>query len=72
VHPGGRAILDSVKAELRLEPGTLVASRWVLIEFGNMSSVLAVICVLDEIHWRMEDTEMGLWKPWCYDQWVAA
>jgi bisdemethoxycurcumin synthase len=59
VHPGGRAVLDSVEAGLRLEPGKLAASRRVLSEYGNMSGP-AVIFVLDEIRRRMEDPEMGV------------
>ncbi|HOW64203.1 MAG TPA: type III polyketide synthase [Candidatus Paceibacterota bacterium] len=39
VHPGGRAILDKVEESLGLEPWQLEASRDVLRECGNMSSV---------------------------------
>ncbi|KAM3242087.1 hypothetical protein ACQJBY_054657 [Aegilops geniculata] len=53
VHPGGRAILDSVEAGLRLEPKKLTASRHVLSEYGNMSGP-TVIFVLDEIRRRRE------------------
>uniref|UniRef100_A0ACD6ACS4 Uncharacterized protein n=1 Tax=Avena sativa TaxID=4498 RepID=A0ACD6ACS4_AVESA len=48
VHPGGRAILDSVEAGLQLESNKLAASRHVLSEYGNMSGS-TVIFVLDEI-----------------------
>uniref|UniRef100_A0ACD5Y054 Uncharacterized protein n=1 Tax=Avena sativa TaxID=4498 RepID=A0ACD5Y054_AVESA len=48
VHPGGRAILDSVEAGLQLESKKLAASRHVLSEYGNMSGS-TVIFVLDEI-----------------------
>ncbi|XP_006663491.2 bisdemethoxycurcumin synthase-like [Oryza brachyantha] len=48
VHPGGRAILDSVEARLALAPEKLAASRRVLSEFGNMTSA-TVIFVLDEL-----------------------
>ena len=37
VHPGGRAILDSVEEGLRLAPEKLAASRHVPSEYGNMS-----------------------------------
>uniref|UniRef100_A0A0D9XSM7 chalcone synthase n=1 Tax=Leersia perrieri TaxID=77586 RepID=A0A0D9XSM7_9ORYZ len=48
VHPGGRAILDSVEARFGLAPEKLAASRRVLGEFGNMTSA-TVIFVLDEL-----------------------
>ncbi|XP_047077503.1 bisdemethoxycurcumin synthase-like [Lolium rigidum] len=54
VHPGGRAILDSVEAGLRLEPKKLAASRHVLSEYGNMSGP-TVIFVLDEIRRRRDE-----------------
>ncbi|CAN6304049.1 unnamed protein product [Urochloa humidicola] len=53
VHPGGRAILDSVEAGLRLEARKLAASRRVLSEYGNLSGP-AVIFVLDELRRRQE------------------
>ncbi|CAM0885448.1 unnamed protein product [Alopecurus aequalis] len=51
VHPGGRAILDSVEEGLQLDPEKLAASRHVLSEYGNMSGP-TVIFVLDEIRRR--------------------
>lgn len=39
VHPGGRSVLDRVEAGLELEPDALAASRAVLRDYGNMSSV---------------------------------
>lgn len=48
VHPGGRAILDRVEAELGLEPEKLGASRRVLSEYGNLSSA-CVLFILDEM-----------------------
>ncbi len=38
VHAGGRSILDAVETALELAPETLVASRGVLADYGNMSS----------------------------------
>ncbi|MEX0663070.1 MAG: type III polyketide synthase [Balneolaceae bacterium] len=38
IHPGGRAILDKVEKNLSLKPDDLNASRFVLANFGNMSS----------------------------------
>ncbi|KAM0843747.1 hypothetical protein ACQ4PT_057502 [Festuca glaucescens] len=58
VHPGGRAILDSVEAGLRLEPTKLAASRHVLSEYGNMSGA-TVIFVLDEIRRRRHQQSLG-------------
>ena len=48
VHPGGRAILDSVEKSLPLPAGGLAASRDVLRQFGNMSSA-TVLFVLERI-----------------------
>jgi predicted naringenin-chalcone synthase len=48
VHPGGRAILDKVQEGMQLDKSQLQASRNVLAEFGNMSSV-TVLFVLKEI-----------------------
>ena len=38
IHPGGRAVLDKVEGGLGLREEQLEASRWVLGEYGNMSS----------------------------------
>ncbi|WP_336273047.1 type III polyketide synthase [Vreelandella indica] len=38
IHPGGRTVLDAVKAGAELEENQLLASREVLRKFGNMSS----------------------------------
>lgn len=48
VHPGGRAILDKVQAGLSLCEPDLAASRRVLRDFGNMSSVTSLF-VLNEL-----------------------
>jgi predicted naringenin-chalcone synthase len=62
-HPGGRAILDSYEAALRLQPEKLAASRHVLSEFGNMLGA-TIIFVLDEMRRRRqdgsEDSEWGV------------
>ncbi|KQK13828.1 bisdemethoxycurcumin synthase [Brachypodium distachyon] len=58
VHPGGRAILDGVEAELRLGPEKLAASRHVLTEYGNMSGP-TVVFVLDEIRRRHDEHAEG-------------
>ncbi|XP_051200278.1 bisdemethoxycurcumin synthase [Lolium perenne] len=59
VHPGGKAILDSVEAGLRLEPTKLAASRHVLSEYGNMSGA-TVIFVLDEIRRQQSLGDHGM------------
>ncbi|KAJ0091757.1 hypothetical protein Patl1_13595 [Pistacia atlantica] len=56
-HPGGPAILDQVEAKLGLKPEKLRATRHVLAEYGNMSSV-TVLFILDEV--RKKSTEDGL------------
>lgn len=48
VHPGGRAILDKVEAGLSLCAPALAASRKVLRDYGNMSSVTSLF-VLNEL-----------------------
>ncbi|KAL8048372.1 hypothetical protein ABFX02_07G059900 [Erythranthe guttata] len=57
VHPGGRAILDDVEAELALEPEKLRLSRRVLSEYGNISSA-CVLFIMDEM--RKSSAEEGL------------
>lgn len=47
-HPGGPAILDAVEAELGLDKKRLRATRQVLWDKGNMSSV-CVLFILDEL-----------------------
>ncbi|XP_044499642.1 chalcone synthase 1-like [Mangifera indica] len=57
VHPGGPAILDQIEATLGLKHEKLLATRHVLAEYGNMSSV-TVLFALDEI--RKRSIENGL------------
>ncbi|KAG8089910.1 hypothetical protein GUJ93_ZPchr0011g28747 [Zizania palustris] len=56
MHPGGRAVLDSYEAALRLNPQKLAASRRVLREYGNTSSA-AIFFVLDELRRRRHDRD---------------
>ncbi|XP_031248792.1 polyketide synthase 5-like [Pistacia vera] len=56
-HPGGPAILDQIQAKLSLNPEKLRATRHVLGEYGNMSSV-TVLFVLDEM--RKKSAKDGL------------
>jgi predicted naringenin-chalcone synthase len=48
LHPGGRAILDSLQNGLELSDEQLKASREVLLKFGNLSSV-SILFVLKNI-----------------------
>ncbi len=48
VHPGGKAIIDQVQANLGLRPEQVGTSRDVLREYGNMSSA-TILFVLREI-----------------------
>lgn len=48
IHPGGRTILDAVENALELEPSALEVSRYVLDNYGNMSSA-TVLFVLAEM-----------------------
>ncbi|KAB1201356.1 Chalcone synthase [Morella rubra] len=58
-HPGGPAILDQVEAKLGLKEEKLRATRYVLSEYGNMSSV-CVLFTLDE----MRKERFPLAKDW--------
>ncbi len=48
MHPGGRAILDKLRLELKLTVTQAAASRQVLLEYGNMSSA-TIFFVLRQI-----------------------
>jgi predicted naringenin-chalcone synthase len=48
LHPGGRAILDSLQNGLELSDRQLLPSREVLRNYGNMSSA-SILFVLKEI-----------------------
>lgn len=48
VHPGGRSVLDRVETGLALDPRALGASRAVLRDYGNMSSV-TILFILREL-----------------------
>ncbi|GAB4004041.1 hypothetical protein GCM10029992_47840 [Glycomyces albus] len=45
VHPGGPRVLDAVRDGLDLDPSALEASRAVLAEHGNCSSVTVMLVV---------------------------
>ncbi len=48
LHPGGRAILDSLQSGLKLQDAQMVPSRTVLKNYGNLSSA-SILFVLKEI-----------------------
>ncbi len=48
LHPGGRAILDALQEGLDLEDSKMQPSRFVLSNYGNMSSA-SILFVLNEI-----------------------
>ena len=50
-HPGGAKVLDALERVLKLAPGGLAASREVLRDYGNMSSV-TVMFVLERMNVR--------------------
>jgi predicted naringenin-chalcone synthase len=54
LHPGGRAILDSLQNGLQLSDEKLKPSREVLLNFGNLSSV-SILFVLKNI---LQNTEL--------------
>jgi predicted naringenin-chalcone synthase len=56
VHPGGRAILDTIEKNLNLPKDALTASRTILSRFGNMSSA-TILFVLREL--LNADTDSG-------------
>ncbi|XP_058753963.1 chalcone synthase 1A-like [Vicia villosa] len=56
-HPGGRAILDRVEAKLGLKPEKMQTTRYILSNYGNMSSA-SVLFIMDEM--RRKSKEEGL------------
>ncbi|GAB4856869.1 Chitin synthase, class 1 [Ancistrocladus abbreviatus] len=50
-HPGGRAILDRIERKLGLDKDKMKESRYVLSEYGNMTSA-CVLFILDEMRKR--------------------
>jgi predicted naringenin-chalcone synthase len=48
LHPGGRAILDSLQTGLKLNDEKMLPSRTILKNYGNMSSA-SILFVLNNI-----------------------
>ncbi|XP_039143366.1 chalcone synthase J-like [Dioscorea cayenensis subsp. rotundata] len=57
-HPGGPGVLDRVEAELGLGPNKLDDSRYVLREYGNMSSA-TVLFILNKMRCRSVAEKKG-------------
>ncbi|KAK7257458.1 hypothetical protein RIF29_31458 [Crotalaria pallida] len=53
-HPAGPAILDEVETKLGLKPEKMEVSRYVLSEFGNMSSP-SVLFILDQMRKKSKE-----------------
>lgn len=58
IHPGGRAILDTVQATLELDDAQLAASRAVLAERGNMSSATVLHILERELRERRDGEQV--------------
>lgn len=58
IHPGGRSILDSVEDGLSLDRNSLVDSRSVLRDYGNMSSA-TVMFVLERMMHAAKSGQQG-------------
>jgi predicted naringenin-chalcone synthase len=61
LHPGGRAILDSMQKGLELSDESMIPSRTVLKNYGNMSSA-SILFVLKEI---MNNNKIGKGEYCC-------
>jgi len=55
VHPGGRAILDTIEKNLNLPQDALSASRSILSKFGNMSSATVLFVLRKLLNMDMEN-----------------
>jgi len=58
VHPGGRSVLDAVEQGLSLAPESLLESRAILRQYGNMSSA-TVMFVLRQLLDRAQAGQSG-------------
>jgi alkylresorcinol/alkylpyrone synthase len=61
-HPGGAKVLDALEDAFGIQRGSLVESRGVLRDFGNMSAVTALF-VLERMKWRERRTLMTALGP---------
>ncbi|MBL0882548.1 MAG: type III polyketide synthase [Chitinophagaceae bacterium] len=62
IHPGGKRILDSIQRKLNLSSDSLMQSRTVLNEYGNMSSptILFVLKRFFENNYRSNENILGM------------
>jgi predicted naringenin-chalcone synthase len=62
IHPGGRAILDKISAELNIDESKFTPSRDVLREYGNMSSatILFVLNKMRELKTAADQSVLGM------------
>jgi predicted naringenin-chalcone synthase len=58
IHPGGRGIIDALQTVFHLNGTQTEASRFILREYGNMSSA-TILFVLDEIRRKQIRTDEG-------------
>ncbi|MFC7431766.1 MULTISPECIES: type III polyketide synthase [unclassified Agrococcus] len=58
IHPGGRAILDTVQSTLELDDAQLDSSRAVLAERGNMSSATVLHILERELRTRRDGEQV--------------
>lgn len=56
IHPGGRAILDKVQKELKLDDDQIAISRTILRDYGNMSSA-TILFVLKAMQSREPENQ---------------
>jgi predicted naringenin-chalcone synthase len=60
VHPGGPQILDGVQTALGLAPDALAVSRFILRQYGNMSSPTILFILKEFLKTRPEGTAVAL------------
>ncbi|HAC14985.1 MAG TPA: hypothetical protein DCE78_03440 [Bacteroidetes bacterium] len=62
IHPGGRAILDKITAELDIHENKITPSRDVLRDYGNMSSatILFVLNKMRELNSSEDQSVLGM------------
>ena len=63
MHPGGPRVLDTVASALSLQEGQLGASRAVLSEHGNCSSVAIMLAIDQYAEIALGNREYFLNKP---------
>ncbi|OZM57470.1 type III polyketide synthase [Lottiidibacillus patelloidae] len=59
-HPGGKKVLDAYEEALQLQPNMTDISRFVLEEYGNMSSTTVIFVLEETMKKGIKDGELGL------------